>query len=79
MQLKSSLSELRTILRQSGIGSLPLTFSDESTGSAVVRTINVDEISVNVGAAYNRANQCRENAGIVQNVLEQELPTRRTL
>lgn len=79
VQLKSSLAELRTILRQSGIGSLPLTFSGDSASSAVVRTISVDEATINVGAAYNRANQCRENAGIVQNVLEQELPTRRTL
>lgn len=79
MQLKASLAELQSILRQSGIGSLPLSFSDDTTNSAVIRTISVEEISASVSAAYSRANQCRANATIVQNVLEQEVPARRTI
>ncbi|KAL5640271.1 hypothetical protein ACGC1H_007517 [Rhizoctonia solani] len=78
MQLKASLAELQSILRQSGIGSLPLSFPDDTASSAVIRTVSVDEISASVGAAYSRANQCRANATIVQNVLEQELPARRS-
>ncbi|CAE6514891.1 unnamed protein product [Rhizoctonia solani] len=78
MQLKASLAELQSILRQSGVGSLPLSFPDDTTSSAAIRTISVDEISASVSTAYNRANQCRANATIVQNVLEQEVPTRRT-
>ncbi|CAE6342518.1 unnamed protein product [Rhizoctonia solani] len=78
MQLKASLAELQSILRQSGIGSLPLSFPDDTASSAVIRTVSVDEISASVSAAYNRANQCRANATIVQNVLEQELPVRRS-
>ncbi|CAE6414375.1 unnamed protein product [Rhizoctonia solani] len=76
-QLKASLAELQSILRQSGVGSLPLNFPDDTTSSAVVRAISVEEISASVGAAYARANRCRANATIVQNVLEQEVPTRR--
>ncbi|KAG8715942.1 hypothetical protein FRC11_012561 [Ceratobasidium sp. 423] len=78
MQLKASLAELQSILRQSGVGSLPLSPPSSTTGSATIRTISVDEISASVSAAYGRANQCRANATIVQNVLEQEVPTRRT-
>ncbi|CUA67458.1 hypothetical protein RSOLAG22IIIB_03107 [Rhizoctonia solani] len=79
MQLKASLAELQSILRQSGIGSLPLSFPDDTASSAVIRAVSVEEISASVKAAYNRANQCRANATIVQNVLEQELPTRRSI
>ncbi|KAJ1302691.1 hypothetical protein OPQ81_003007 [Rhizoctonia solani] len=77
MQLKASLVELQSILRQSGVGSLPLSSPEDTTNSAAIPTISVDEISASVGAAYSRANQCRANATIVQNVLEQEVPTRR--
>jgi hypothetical protein len=79
MQLKASLTELQSILRQSGIGSLPLNSPDGPNSSASVRTVTVDEISASVSAAYSRANQCRANATIVQNVLEQEVPTRRAV
>ncbi|QRV80343.1 hypothetical protein RhiJN_08358 [Ceratobasidium sp. AG-Ba] len=78
MQLKASLMELHSILRQSGIGSLPITLGGD--GSASIGTLSVDEATANVGAAFNRASQCRENSTIVQNILEQELPaSRRTL
>ncbi|KAG9122157.1 hypothetical protein FRC07_001591 [Ceratobasidium sp. 392] len=77
MQLKSSLMELHSILRQSGIGSLPIAFTGD--GSATIGTLSADEATANVGAAYNRAAQCRENSSIVQNILEQELPARRAL
>lgn len=77
MQLKTSLAELHAILRRSGIGSLPLEFQGDAMSSAVIRTIGAEEATSNVSAAYNRATQCRENAGIVQNILEQELPAKR--
>jgi hypothetical protein len=77
IQLKSSLMELHSILRQSGVGSLPITLAGE--GLATIGALNVEEATTNVGAAYNRANQCRENSSIAQNILEQELPAKRTL
>ncbi|CAE6452204.1 unnamed protein product [Rhizoctonia solani] len=77
MRLKASLTELQAILRQSGIGSLPLSFPDGTNNSASIPAVTVDEISASVSIAYSRANQCRANATIVQNVLEQEVPTRR--
>ncbi|KAG8746110.1 hypothetical protein FRC12_014364 [Ceratobasidium sp. 428] len=75
VQLKSSLMELHSILRQSGVGSLPITFAKD--GSSTIGTLNVDEATANVSAAYTRATQCRENSSIVQNILEQDLPAKR--
>ncbi|KAG9100084.1 hypothetical protein FS749_016353, partial [Ceratobasidium sp. UAMH 11750] len=63
IQLKSSLMELHSILRQSGVGSLPITFAAD--GSATIGALSVDQATANVGAAYSRAAQCRENASIV--------------
>ncbi|KAG8680460.1 hypothetical protein FRC09_018218, partial [Ceratobasidium sp. 395] len=74
VQLKSSLMELHSILRQSGVGSLPITFAKD--GSSTIGTLNVDEATANVSAAYTRATQCRENSSIVQNILEQDLPAK---
>ncbi|KAF8684717.1 hypothetical protein RhiXN_09822 [Rhizoctonia solani] len=77
MQLKASLTELQSILRQSGIGTLPLNLLDGTNNSASIRAVTVEDISASVSEAYSRATQCRANATIVQNVLEQEVPTRR--
>ncbi|KAF8602389.1 hypothetical protein BDV93DRAFT_198726 [Ceratobasidium sp. AG-I] len=79
VQLKSSLMELHSILRQSGVGSLPLTLPADKLNVATIRSPTVEEATTNVGAAYNRANQCRENSGAVHSILEQELPARRAL
>lgn len=79
IQLKSSLMELHSILRQSGVGSLPLTLPIDKMSPATTRTLSVEEATSNVGAAYNRANLCRENSGAVHSILEQELPAKRSL
>ncbi|ELU41167.1 hypothetical protein AG1IA_04810 [Rhizoctonia solani AG-1 IA] len=71
------LTELQSILRQSGIGTLPLNLLDGTNNSASIRAVTVEDISASVSEAYSRATQCRANATIVQNVLEQEVPTRR--
>ncbi|KAG8742531.1 hypothetical protein FRC10_001298 [Ceratobasidium sp. 414] len=75
VQLKSSLMELHSILRQSGVGSVPIMFAGD--GSATIDALSVDQATANVSAAYSRAAQCRDNSSIVQNILEQELPAKR--